>query len=119
MPVEPIGPQAAAAIRLSWSSRFTSSGLVRHVKSWPGYSWWNPHSGEYLIGEPWRHREEIGNVLEVSGRRSRAALVAQLAAELDANRVALLLLSESEWYGHTRLYRELGFADFRRSSTSS
>lgn len=112
--VEPIRPQDSSAIRLSWSSRFSSARLSRHVARLPSYNWWNPQTGEYLIAEPWRHREEIAAVLEVSGRRSRAALVRRLTAELPVIGVDLVLLSENEWHSHTRLYRELEFGELEK-----
>ena len=39
--------------------------LEQHLLTYPGLSWWVPSSSEYLIGGPWRHRDEIADELTV------------------------------------------------------
>src|SRR3569623_1561798 len=71
--VAPLTPDLARTLRLPWTSRFTGSTQAAHLRRAPGYGWVAPATGEYLVAEPWRHRDEIGSLLELHGRRGRAA----------------------------------------------
>ncbi len=66
--VAPLLPQDIRAFRLPWSSPFDARTLADHLDTYPGRSFWLPESGEYIIGEPWRHRAEITAVADVYAR---------------------------------------------------
>lgn len=107
--VRPLAPTDVAALRLPWSSRFSSASLASHLTRWPGYGWLAPASGEYLVAEPWRRRDDIAAVLEVQGRRARGALLAAAGAALGGAGVRVLLAPEGEWAAHPRFYQDQGF----------
>jgi ribosomal protein S18 acetylase RimI-like enzyme len=112
--IQPLTPDLARTLRLPWTSRFTTSVLVAHLRRSPGYGWMAPASGEYLIAEPWRHRDDIASLLEMHARRARAGLVRRALTDLGAVGAQLLLVPESEWAGHTRFYEEQGFRHLER-----
>src|SRR4051812_23384421 len=82
--IHPLTPALARTLRLPWTSRFTGSTLASHLRRAPGFGWVAPASAEYLVAEPWRHRDEIASLLELHGRRARAALVQRALADLEA-----------------------------------
>ncbi len=73
-------PHDVSRLSLGWSSSFNARELEQHVLAYPGLSWWLPSGGEYLIGAPWRHRDEITVIQELSGRLRSEELVAALVA---------------------------------------
>lgn len=73
--IEPLQPGDARALHLPWSSPFDSRALAEHVRAYPYRSWWMPETGEYVIGEPWRHRAEITAVVDVTARDHGGALI--------------------------------------------
>ena len=113
-PVRVLVPPDVAGLRLPWTSRFSPTSLTAHLTRHPGYGWVIPATGEYLIAEPWRRRDEIGGVLEIHARRGRGALLAQAAADLRAAGVRMLLLPEGDWAAHARVYTEQGFVRLER-----
>lgn len=76
--IEPLEPGDARALHLPWSSPFDSQSLAEHLRAHPHRSWWLPETGEYVIGEPWRHREEITAVVDVTARDHGEALIERL-----------------------------------------
>ena len=113
-PVTALTPAQAGTLRLPWSSRFTPAGLARYVSRSPGWAWTVPGTGEYLGAEGWRHRADLGMVLEVQARRYRAELVHAALADLAARGVHCLLLTGEEWATQARAYDQLGFQQVER-----
>jgi ribosomal-protein-alanine N-acetyltransferase len=113
-PVRALAPPDVAGVRLPWTSRFSPTSLAAHLTRHPGYGWVIPTTGEYLIAEPWRRRDEIGGVLEINARQGRGALLAQAAADLRDAGVRMLLLPAGDWATHARVYTEQGFARLER-----
>lgn len=108
--VEPLTPAAARELRLPWLSRFNPTTLAAHVDAYPGMALWVPHTGEYIVAEQWRHREEIGNILEVTARKGRLALVSRLLDNLSGLGHKLVLIADDPWHDQPSFYMDLGFA---------
>lgn len=68
--IRPLTPDDVDRLRPSWEARFTARDLRRITARRPHVSVWNVRTGEYLIGEPWRHRDEIVQVSELVGAAS-------------------------------------------------
>ena len=113
-PVAALSPAQARALRLPWSSRFTPEGLARYVSRAPGWAWTVPGTGEYLVAEGWRHRDDLGMVLEAHARRYRTELVNAALDDLRARGVRCLLLTDEEWATQGRMYQSLGFGRLER-----
>lgn len=109
-----ITPAQAGTMRLPWSSRFTPDSLARYATRAPGWAWTVPGTGEYFVSEGWRHRDDLGMVLEVQARHHREALLTAALADLTARGVRCLLLTDEEWSAQERFYHNLGFVRLER-----
>jgi ribosomal protein S18 acetylase RimI-like enzyme len=76
--IEPLEPGDVRSLRLPWSSPFDSRSLAEHLRAYPYRSWWLPETGEYVIGEPWRHRTEITAIVDVLARDHGESLIERL-----------------------------------------
>lgn len=76
--IAPLQPEDARALHLPWSSPFDNRTLADHVRSHPHRAFWVPQTGEFVVGEPWRHREEITAIADVMARDHGEALVERL-----------------------------------------
>ncbi len=106
----PLTPDAVGQLRLPWLSRFNSDTLLNHLEANPGKALWVPKTGEYIIAEQWRRRDDIGNIVEVTARKGKTALVSAMTTLLRDDRYQLVLLAEDVWHDQTRVYTNLGFA---------
>lgn len=106
--IEPLTPRDVRALRLPWLSRFSPLSLAALLES-GGIALWVPNTGEYVVAEMWRRRGDITNIVEVTARRGKRALVIALMDRLRSAGNRLALLSDDAWRDHTRLYMELGF----------
>lgn len=73
--IQPLTPDDIDRLRPSWEARFTPRDLRRIAGRRPRVSVWNARTGEYLIGQPWRHRDEIVQVSELVGAASTHELL--------------------------------------------
>lgn len=106
--IEPLVPDGARHLRLPWSSPFDLSSLGPHLAAHPGRSLWIPQTGEYVIGEPWRHRQSITAIVDLNARGHERALVQALADPALAVRHDLVVMTD---FANTRppaSYQELG-----------
>ncbi|MHB8646719.1 MAG: GNAT family N-acetyltransferase [Thermomicrobiales bacterium] len=76
--VEPLLAEDVRSLYIPWSSPFESMSLARHLRSYPTRAFWLPETGEYIVGEPWRHRDEITAVVDISARANGALLLDRL-----------------------------------------
>ncbi|HET9494810.1 MAG TPA: GNAT family N-acetyltransferase [Chloroflexia bacterium] len=112
--IEPLTHEALAGLRLSWLSRFNASTLAAHLEEHPGLSLWVPATGEYIVGERWRRRDDIGGIVEVTARRGRQALIEALTGLLHAAGSKLVVLGTDVWPDQTRMWLDLGFGAVER-----
>ena len=76
-------------LRLPWLSHFSAETLAAHLEANPGKALWVPATGEYIVAERWRHRDDICQVVEVTARKGKAALVGALTGAGGARRVQI------------------------------
>jgi ribosomal protein S18 acetylase RimI-like enzyme len=103
--VQPLTEQDIDRLRLGWTTRFSRDDLRRFVSLYPGLTIWVPESGEYVVGAPWRHRDEIVAVAELSGRDHTLSLLDELAVSAATQGKRLVLVSEHDEYRAPELYR--------------
>jgi GNAT superfamily N-acetyltransferase len=106
---EPLTADDAHRLRLGWTSRFDRSDIRNLVSRHPGLSHWIPKSGEYVIAGPWRHREEVSSVLELSGRENAASLLRRFAQASQQSGKRVALMSEHQERRDPRLYKRARF----------
>lgn len=73
--IAPLHPEDVYGLHLSWSSQFDNRTLADHVRANPRRAFWVPQTGEFVVGEPWRHRGEITAVADIMARDNGHALV--------------------------------------------
>jgi ribosomal protein S18 acetylase RimI-like enzyme len=112
--IQPLIPENAAGLRLPWLSRFNQDTLLAHLREHPGMSLWVPATGEYVVGERWRRRDDIGSIVEVTARRGRRALIIALVERMRAAGDKLVVVSNDAWLDQTRMWLELGFGPVER-----
>ena len=61
----PLQPEDVRGIYLPWSSPFDTRSLTEHIRQHPHRSFWLPETGEYIVGEPWRHRGLVTAVVDI------------------------------------------------------
>jgi ribosomal protein S18 acetylase RimI-like enzyme len=107
--IEPLRPEDLGGLRLPWLSKFSSETLDIQMRANPGLALWVPKTGEYIVAERWRRRDDIGHIVEVTARKGKAALVKALLEGMREQDNKLALLSDEVRNGQPRLYDEIGF----------
>lgn len=96
-------------LRLSMWSRLDSDRLRDGLRAYPGRSIWLPETSEYAFVQPWRYREEIANLVELSAVRHPDVLVDAAAAAAVEQGDALLLMVEIDESRRPSFYERIGF----------
>src|SRR5690348_13897942 len=68
--IEPLWPEDLGGLRLPWLSKFSSETRDIQRRANPGMALSVPNTGEYIVAERWRRRDDIGHIVEVTARRS-------------------------------------------------
>jgi len=77
---------------------------------YPGMGLCVPATGEYIVAEPWRRREDIATIIELTSRKGRAALVRRLIDDLKGTGHRLALVSDELWRYDAKFLADLGFS---------
>ncbi|MBI2955536.1 MAG: GNAT family N-acetyltransferase [Chloroflexi bacterium] len=107
--LEQVTAQNVSQLRLGRASFFTPQRLVAHIAENPGLAWRMRDQNEYVIAGSWRHRADIGHILEMTYGRWREDLLVFI---LDAFRKqgAKLVVSVLDDYSlYLALYARFGF----------
>jgi ribosomal protein S18 acetylase RimI-like enzyme len=62
-------------LRLGWNARVQPEEIRRLLAVYPGRSVWAPSSLEYAVIGSWRHRKEIGQLIELSAVRHPKSII--------------------------------------------
>lgn len=79
-----------------------------HLADAPDLSLWVPKTGEYAVAEPWRRRTDIAQILEVTARKGKPALLAAFMDRLRESGYSLVLMTSDVWYDDPKAYSDLG-----------
>lgn len=102
--------QTVRDLRLPWLSKFNHENLAMYVSENPGKSLRVAGTNEYLVGERWRGRDDIANIVEVAARHNKSALVEEWIARVGSDgEVAMALVAQEVWRDDVRLFEQLGF----------
>lgn len=66
---QPITQEVAARHRFDWASRVDINDLNRTLAIFPGRSLWVPAADELVVVGPWRNRDDIATVAQISAIR--------------------------------------------------
>jgi ribosomal protein S18 acetylase RimI-like enzyme len=73
---QPLTLEAAARHRFDWAGRLDINDLDRTLSVFPGRSSWIPDADEVLVVGPWRYRDDIATVAQISAVRRLDELIA-------------------------------------------
>ncbi|HST03108.1 MAG TPA: GNAT family N-acetyltransferase [Chloroflexia bacterium] len=109
--IEVLTLQTLRDLRLPWLSKFDHASLAGYISENPGLSLRVSTGNEYILGEKWRGRTDIANIVEIAARRNKRALVEEWVERLSRDKgVALLLVNQEAWHEDSRLFEQLGFS---------
>jgi ribosomal protein S18 acetylase RimI-like enzyme len=106
--VEPLLAEDVRSLYLPWSSPFESLSLARHLRTHPGRSFWLPETGEYIVGEPWRHRKEITAVADISARGNGSVLLERIRQAHSEPAHELIVMTDFAGARQPSFYNSLG-----------
>ncbi len=108
--IRPLTPADVSDMRLPWSSPFDRPSLAEHLAEHPRRAFWVPHTGEYIVGEPWRHREIATAIVDIVARENGAALVETLRDPALSVPHELLVLTDFAGSRRPVFYRDVRLA---------
>jgi ribosomal-protein-alanine N-acetyltransferase len=112
--IVPLSPEQVTELHLGWNSRFNHETLHEHVKEFPQFSLRVAGNNEFIVGDMWRKRENVGQILESKASYNRLYLInALLQAYIDRGYGAVVLGSD-EQSNYLRFYKENGFIELER-----
>ena len=106
--VETLDATAVARVRLSSWSRYEAATLAAAITTYPNRSVWMPETSEYAVLRPWRHRDEIADLAELSANRHPEALVDAATERATKYGAYLLLMVEVEESRRPSFYARIG-----------
>jgi ribosomal protein S18 acetylase RimI-like enzyme len=101
-------PEHVASLRLRGHRRSTVPAIRALVESYAERSVWVPATLEYALLAPWRHRDEIAVVQELSAVANAEALLAAAIERCRVAGTALLLVIEMEETRRPVFYQRAG-----------
>jgi ribosomal protein S18 acetylase RimI-like enzyme len=107
--IEEITPSSAAKVRLPYTSRFDNRLLANHVRAYPRMAVTTPDGRQYAIAGPWRHRDDIAELIETTRGGLRTELLETLLTDLGARGFALIVLDYGVEAKDPDYYRRNGF----------
>ncbi|MDP9358446.1 MAG: GNAT family N-acetyltransferase [Chloroflexota bacterium] len=96
-------------LRLGWHNRLDAHEAQRLVTSYPGRSVWIPDSREFALAGPWRHRDEVAAIQELSAIRRVDAMMQAVVSNCRDAGAAVVLMTELTERRRPALYERIGF----------
>lgn len=102
-------PHEVGRLRLTWDSRHTTAELRRIAES-PGWLLlWNTRTGEYVVAGPWRHRDDILEIIDVAATGGAIELLQATVAVAEEGDIDLLIVPERHERRREQFYASAGF----------
>jgi ribosomal protein S18 acetylase RimI-like enzyme len=112
--IVPLTPEQVRELHLGWNSHFTHDTLREHLSYFPDYSLRVAGSNEFIVGDVWRKRENIGQILETKASYNRLFLVNALVEEFGKRGFGAVVVGSDEQSNYLRFYKEIGFSELER-----
>ncbi len=107
--VRVLTPEDVPLLRLGWHNRMDAHDAQRLVASYPGRSVWIPENREFALVGPWRHRDEVAAIHELSAIRRVDAVVEAVISRCQDAGAALVLMTELTERRRPAFYERIGF----------
>jgi ribosomal protein S18 acetylase RimI-like enzyme len=108
--IRTLTPEDVDSLRLGWRTRLHPDEIHRILGIFPGRSAWAPETLEFAIASPWRHRNEIVNIQELSAVRHPEQLIEAVVDRSRAEGGALVLSIELDETRRGAFYERIGFS---------
>jgi GNAT superfamily N-acetyltransferase len=108
--IRTLTPDDVNELRLGWRTRLHPDEILQILHTYPGRSVWAPESLEFAITGPWRHRQEIANIQELSAVRHPEQLIEAVVERARASGAALVLSIELDETRRTNFYDRVEFS---------
>jgi ribosomal protein S18 acetylase RimI-like enzyme len=102
-------PEDVDRVRLPWDARHSAAELREFATSPRSVTVWNSKTGEYLVGGPWRHRDDVSTVVDIIGARSAHELLLAFLDRCSQLDQAMALVSEYAERRKPSFYDAVGF----------
>jgi ribosomal protein S18 acetylase RimI-like enzyme len=112
--VEALRPSQVGELNLNWTSHFNTPALREHIEEFPGLTLRVSGHSDYIVGDNWRRRAEIGQITETRSRYQRTLLVDELLGEFARRNYKLVILGHDEHTDHQEFYADAGFEELER-----
>lgn len=106
--------QEVSRLNLGWESHFNQATLRAHLDEFPGLSFYTKSQPEFIIGDTWRRRDDVGEILESQARYHRAELVGRLVKEFEERGCGAVVVSTDEQTDKLNFYVQQGFEEVER-----
>lgn len=106
--VELLLAEDVRSLHVPWSSPFDNRSLAQHIHRHPTRAFWLPETGEYIIGEPWRHRDEITAIADISARGNGTALLERMRQRRNELGHELIVMTDFAGARQPAFYAALG-----------
>jgi ribosomal protein S18 acetylase RimI-like enzyme len=104
-------------IRFSDWARTTNEAIKQTLAAYPGRSVWIPETHEFAIVAPWRHRDEIAHVAELSAVRHPVQVIEEAARRAGEHGANLVVSLEMDEIRPPAFYANAGFSLLERVVT--
>ncbi|MGH2531595.1 MAG: GNAT family N-acetyltransferase [Thermomicrobiales bacterium] len=107
--VRTLRDENVADLRLGWHARLQPDEIRRLLSMHRGRSVWSPETLEYAIVGPWRHRPEIGHLVDVSAVRNPEAVIDHVIVRCHDAGDAMVLAIELDEVRRPVFFDRIGF----------
>ncbi len=112
--LEELQPGAISGINLNWTSHFNTPALRLHLQEFPGLTLRVQGTPDYIVGDNWRRRPEIGHITESSSRLYRSNLVEGLLQQFQQRGYRAVIVGQDEQNANSKFYEDAGFEELER-----
>lgn len=107
--VEPVTLDNVGQLKLCKGSYYTPERLAAHIAEQPDLVWRVQGQHEYVIAGYWRHRVEIGQLLELTYGRHRDVLLSFILDVFRKKMARLVVVTLDDFSLYLAFYAKLGF----------
>ena len=107
--VRPLQESDLAALRRTWNGRTDLNEARQILATFPGRSVWLPETLEFVLVGPWRHRDDVAQIVEFSAIRHPAELLEAASLRCQEFNARLLVYLELDDARQAAFWQKAGF----------
>ncbi len=106
--IDVLKPDMVGSLRLRWDARFSLGELREILTSRRSISLWNKRTGDYVIGGPWRNRDEIATIVELGATGGAIELIHAFVRLCEERGITMVIASEQAERRRREFYESAG-----------